>query len=95
MYSVLAQWAAISSRYAVTTNWHGKDVPLSSTVTATAGTTDSNVKTVEFVWKDPTEDVVWDVAVSIDGPLTSPNVPDGATPEIIDWKLSHKYSRGL
>jgi hypothetical protein len=90
MYSVLAQWAAISSGYAVTTNWHGKDVPLGSSVTATAGTTDSNVKTVEFVWKDPTKDVVRDVTVSIEGPLTSPDVPAGATPEIIDWANNNR-----
>jgi len=44
-----AQWAAIKdSGYAVTTNWHGVDVPIGQDVIATAGTTDLGGKCYGF-----------------------------------------------
>lgn len=46
-----AQWNALNSGYAVTTDYHGKNVPLGTVVTATAGTTNPKVKNVTFIWK--------------------------------------------
>ena len=56
-------------------------------MTATAGTTDSEVKKVEFRWLDPDGNLVWDVNVTVFGPYTTPDVPDNITlpPEIIEW----------
>jgi len=45
--------AGITSSYAVTTNYHGIDVPPGAEVTATATTTDPTVTGVTFIWKDP------------------------------------------
>jgi len=86
-----AQWPALASGYAVTTNWHGKDVPIGQSVTAWAGTTDSAVKTVEFKWLDPSGNVVIipPPRVSVFGPYTTPNHPSNVPQEIVDW--SNKY----
>ena len=46
-----AQWSALNSGYAVTTDYHGKNAPLGAVVTATAGTTNPMVKNVTFIWK--------------------------------------------
>jgi len=54
-----AQWSAINSGYAVTTNYHGKDVPPGALVTATAGTTDTDVKNVTFLWKFPNKTIAY------------------------------------
>lgn len=82
---VQAGWPAISSGYAVTTNWHGIDVPIGELVTAWAGTTDGTVHTVEFVWKDPDDNVAWTDTISVFGPITTPNVPNNVPPEIENW----------
>lgn len=87
-----AQWPAMSSGYAVTTNWHGEDVPIGESVTAIAGTTDNEVEKVEFRWLDPDGNPVWEgdlTTVDVFGPYTTPNVPQGVVDlgvqEIIDW----------
>jgi len=82
---VAAQWSAMSSGYAITTNWHGEEVPIGESVTAWAGTNDSTVKKVEFEWKDPDENLIFNENVTIFGPYTTPNVPSGAPQEIVDW----------
>ena len=67
---VQAQWSALVSGYAVTTNYHGKDVPPGTLVIATAGTTDASVKTVTFYWKYPNDTVAYvvaDVSVAANG----------------------------
>nr|MDO8135457.1 hypothetical protein [Candidatus Njordarchaeum guaymaensis] len=56
---VQAQWSALNSGYAVTTDYHGKDVPPGTLVTATAGTTDDSVESVTFIWKDPDGNVMY------------------------------------
>lgn len=85
-----AQWSAINSGYAVTTNWHGQDVPLGESVTAWAGTTHSEVQKVQFRWIAPDEEtVVWDPWIEVFGPYTTPAVPDGVPQEIIDWAEDH------
>lgn len=65
-----AGWSALGSGYAVTSDYHGIDVPPGTLVTATAGTTDSNIINVTFVWKFPNETVAFedvDVAVWSNG----------------------------
>lgn len=86
-----AQWNAIGSGYAVTTDLNasadilGQASLIGSTVTATAGTTDSEVKEVEFRWLDPSGNPVWADFVDVDGPYTTPNVPPGLPQKISDW----------
>jgi len=65
-----AGWSALGSGYAVTTDYHGIDVPSGTMVTATAGTTDSSILNVTFVWKLPDETVAFediDIAVWSNG----------------------------
>lgn len=65
-----AQWSAINSGYAVTTDYHGVDVPPGTLVTATAGTTDATVDSVTFLWKSPDGNTAYtdpDVPVSPNG----------------------------
>jgi hypothetical protein len=52
--AVYAQVQALSTGYAITSNYHGIDVPLGSSVVVTAMTTDQSVYQVTFLWKDPT-----------------------------------------
>lgn len=54
-----AQWNAINSGYAVTTNYHGIVVPPETPVTAIAGTTNLNVYEVKFRWLRPNETEAW------------------------------------
>ena len=86
--NVQAQWAAITgSGYGITTDYHGEEAPLMSTVTAFAGTRDSTVATIDFKWLMPDGSVAHtDWAVAVTGPLTTPDdLPPGAPEEIIDW----------
>jgi len=53
-----AGWDSLNSGYAVTSNYHGEIVPIGAVVTVTAGTTDPEVATVDFIWKDPSENIV-------------------------------------
>lgn len=52
--AVYAQVQALSTGYAITSNYHGIDVPPGSSVVVTAMTTDQSVYQVTFLWKDPT-----------------------------------------
>jgi hypothetical protein len=63
--AVHAQWSALNSGYAVTTNYHGKDVLPGTLVTATAGTTNVKVENVTFKWKAPDETVVYTETVNV------------------------------
>jgi len=68
--SANAGWSSLNSGYAVTTDYHGVEAPAETLVTATAGTTDSNILNVTFVWKFPNETVAFediDVAVWSNG----------------------------
>lgn len=62
---VHAQWSALNSGYAVTTDYHGKNVMPGTPVTATAGTTDESIEEVVFKWKDPDENVVFTETVAV------------------------------
>jgi len=82
-----AQWSAIKSGYAITTNWHGQDVPVGAPVTAWAGTTNENVDKIRFLWLDPEENIRYEAIVTKDYIVnyTTPDYPPGAPDEIIDW----------
>ena len=56
---VYAPEQTLSTGYAVTSNWHGKDVPSGTDVVVTAMTTDAKVDHVLFVWKNPADQTVW------------------------------------
>lgn len=56
---------ALNSGYGVTTDWSGELVPAGSPINATAYTTDLSVTQVEFIWKDPDKNPVWDVNVTV------------------------------
>lgn len=85
-----AQWSALSSGYAVTTDWHGKNAPLGQSVIAWAGTTDSTIDGVEFRWLDPSGDIaLTPQRKPIVGSFVTPDYPLGATQEMIDWGNSN------
>lgn len=50
---------SIDSGYAVTTDWHGVEVPLGTLVTARAGTTNLDVVEVKFRWLKPDKTEAW------------------------------------
>jgi hypothetical protein len=50
---------SLSSGYAVTSNYHGEDVPLGANVIVTSMTTDSRVDKVTFIWKNAAGQVVF------------------------------------
>ena len=85
--SANAQWSAIKSGYAITTNWHGQDVPVGAPITAWAGTTNENVYQIRFLWLDPEENIRYDATVTKDDIVnyTTPDYPTGAPDEIIEW----------
>jgi len=93
-----AQWSAIkNSDYAVTTNWHGIDVPIGQVVVATAGTTDLAVTHVVFIWRNSSENIVWVDNVTV-SELTTPKVPDNVPDEVTRWAnesqgICYKYAQ--
>lgn len=50
---------SIKSGYAVTTDWHGVEVPIGEPVTARAGTTDPSIVKVWFRWLLPNDTEAW------------------------------------
>lgn len=48
-----APWSTLGTGYAITTNYHGVDVPPGFPITVTAGTLDSRVVNVTFRWHAP------------------------------------------
>ena len=60
---------SIKSGYAITTDWHGTEVPQGESVTARAGTTDLSVEAVWFRWLRPDGKEAWAIEVSWDGTL--------------------------
>jgi hypothetical protein len=87
-----AGWSAISSGYAVTTNWHGEEAPIGESVTAWAGTTNSEVYQIEFLWKNETEHIVFKENVTNLVSYITPDYPPGAPEEIIKWaEDNHGY----
>ena len=81
----LAGWSALNSGYAVTTTYHGIEVPLGQPVIATAGTTDALVTTIVFTWLDPDGNLVYTSPPIVPDWQIDPNYPANVPPEIIDW----------
>jgi hypothetical protein len=87
---VLAQWNALSSGYGVTTDWHGREVPIHVDVTAWAGTTKGDTGGVEFKWIDPNGNLRrTEKFETLSDPYKTPNVPSGVPKEIEDWAKDH------
>lgn len=86
--SVQADWNAMNSGYAVTTDYHGQDVPISAPVTATAGTTNPAV-TVNFTWLRPDGTKRSSVIVTTLSPqIPTTNVPQELTDYFNDGRNS-------
>jgi len=99
---------AIASGFGVTTDWHGEEVPLGSTVTATAvwvpsdtgpgETPDTRILTVEFKWRAPApydEPPQRDQIWPILGPYYAPNPPPGISiPDELDKWLNDEANNG-
>ena len=84
--AVYAQWSALGSGYAVTTNFHGMDIITGTPVTVTAGTLDPEVVNITFRWHRPPDGngpVAWEDTVT--PLLTSPYPPPNVPQEVIDY----------
>jgi len=84
-----AAWSSLNSGYAVTSDYHGTPVQIGESVTVWAGTTDSTVYKVKFIWKDASGTIQRTTEVSPLAPYTAPNVPTGVPSEISDWANNH------
>ncbi|RLI46165.1 hypothetical protein DRO69_03665 [Candidatus Bathyarchaeota archaeon] len=65
---VHAPWSTLGTGYAVTSNYHGSDIPLGTSVTVTAGTLDPNVVTITFRWHRPPDGngpVAWEDIIPV------------------------------
>jgi hypothetical protein len=89
---------SLNSGYAVTSNYHGKDVPIGADVTVTAKTTDSKTDFVLFIWKDPAGHIIWqeETKVTWDGTYFGGKKVYSAQsvhkPETIgDWGVQAKF----
>jgi len=65
MNSVYAPLSTLGTGYAITSNYHGKDVPLMATVIVTSGTLDLRVTQVTFRWHRPDDTVVREVTIPV------------------------------
>lgn len=54
-----AAYPSLGSGYAVDSNFHGINVPPGSSVVVTAYTTDMDVYQVTFIWRNPSETIVF------------------------------------
>lgn len=85
-----AQFNAINSNYAVTTNKHGQPVLIGESVTAWAGTTNQSVYMVEFVWKNETDHIIFAENVTNFVNYTTPAYPPNAPQEIVKWATNDR-----
>ena len=82
---VNAPWSTLGTGYAITSNYHGVDVPPGNPVTVTAGTLDSNVVRITFRWHEPPDGngpVRWEVIKLIFKNGTFEQWNNGTTAEI-------------
>ena len=56
---------SLNSGYAVTSNYHGLNVPIGADVVVTAMSTSHLVDKVRFIWKDPAGHVIWDETINV------------------------------
>jgi len=55
-----AGWSSLNSGYAITTDYHGVEATVETLITATAGTTDTSITNVTFVWKYPNDTIAFE-----------------------------------
>jgi len=82
---VYAPWSTLGTGYAITSNYHGIDVPPGTPITVTAATLDPNVVQITFRWHRPPDGngpVAREVAVPV---VTSPYPPPNVPQEVIDY----------
>ena len=80
--TVQASWNAINSgQGAVTTNFHGINVPIGETVVATAGTTNNQINEVTFHWVDPYGNWVRNETTALSLGIPLQDIPT----EVSDW----------
>lgn len=79
MNSVYASWSTLGTGYAITSNYHEKDVPLLATVTVTAGTLDPLVTQVTFRWHRSDDTLVREMTVPVFTNGTNGQWNNGAT----------------
>jgi hypothetical protein len=60
-----AAWSTLGMGYAITSNYHGVQVPSGVPVTVTAGTLDPAVTQITFRWHMPNGTTRWDVTVPV------------------------------
>ena len=75
---------SINSGYAVTTDWHGMEVPLEEEVTAWAGTTNDSIVEVKFRWMKPDGTDWWEYG-TYEG---SQEWPVGSGQIVYEWTSS-------
>jgi hypothetical protein len=77
--------------YAVTSNYHGVNVPLGQTVVVTATTDDPTVTSVVFIWKNAAKIEQWRVEVTVvSGEAQSSGEPNS----IGDWGVQALFRDG-
>lgn len=82
MNIVYAPWSTLGTGYAITSDFHGIDVPPSTPVTVTAGSLDTHVTQITFRWHRPDESVAREVTVAIFTNGTFGNWNNGTSAEI-------------
>ena len=60
-----APWSTLGTGYAITSNYHGIDVPPATPITITAGTLDHSVTQVTFRWHFPNGTAAWTDTVEL------------------------------
>ena len=89
---VYAPWSTLGTGYAITSNYHGVNVPLFLDVTVTAGTLDSSVVQVTFRWHKPPDGngpVEWEDVVPVFTNGTMGQWNNGTWAEIRYAKSTH------
>ncbi len=89
---------SLNSGFAVTNNYHGKDVPSGTIVTVTAMSTDRDVDYVIFIWKNAAGDIKYQDKVNVftngtkhNGKLVSYAVSTHAPDSLGDWGVQAKF----
>ena len=89
---------SLNSGYAVTSNYHGLNVPMGANVVVTAMSTNHHVDYVLFIWKDPAGHIVWTEPINVFHNGTTYNdklvyyAISTHKPEIVgDWGVQAKF----
>ena len=89
---------SLNSGYAVTNNYHGKDVAPGTPVTVTAMTTNSHVDFVTFIWKNAAGQVKYQEKVNVftngttyEGKLVRYAISTQSPDSLGDWGVQAKF----